>query len=127
MNILMLAYLGDSVYEVYIRKYLIDKNIVKVNTLQKEAIKLTSAKGQALYVTKMIEKEFLTKEELDLYYRGRNAKSKSSPKNTDIITYKIATGFETIIGELYLNNDIKRIEEIIAFICDSFEESNKSY
>jgi len=117
-NILSLAYLGDSVYEVYIRKYLINKGITKVNNLQKEAVSFVSAKAQASFVTKMLEEDFLTKDEIDIFLRGRNHKSHSSPKNTDIITYKYSTGFEAIIGYLTIKNNNKRIEEIIEYIIE---------
>ena len=66
INVLALAYLGDSIYEVYIRKYLIDNGIVNVNELQKEAIKYVSAKGQAYYTNKLIEDELLNEEELSV-------------------------------------------------------------
>lgn len=116
-NILVLAYLGDSVFEIIVRKYLIDQGINKVKNLQKEAIKYVSAKGQCSFVTKLIEENKLSSEELEIFYRGRNHKSNSHPKNTDIITYKYATGFEAIIGYLYLKNDFKRIEEIGELLC----------
>ncbi len=110
MNALVLAYLGDSVYELYIREYLIQKGIVKVKELQKECIQYVSAKNQ----TKILEKiqPMLTEEEEQIVKHGRNAKSHKAPKNTDILTYKYATGFETLIGYLYMNNQ-KRLEEII--------------
>lgn len=117
-NVLVLAYLGDGVYEVYIRKYLVDKKISKLNILQKEAIKYVSAKGQCELVTNLINSNFLTNEELNVFKRARNHKSNSHPKNTDIITYKYATGFEAVIGYLFINNNIKRIEEIINFCLE---------
>lgn len=116
INILALAYLGDSVYEVYIRKYLIDQGIQKVNELQEKAIKYVSAKGQAYYLNMLLDDKMLTEEEIDIVHRGRNHKSHKSPKNTDVNTYKWATGFEALIGYLYLNNKINRIEEIIKYI-----------
>ena len=116
-NILVLAYLGDSVFEIMVRKYLIEQGINKVDKLQKEAIKYVSAKGQCRFVTNLIEENKLTNEELEIFYRGRNHKSNSHPKNTDIITYKHATGFEAIIGYLYLKNDFKRIKEIGELLC----------
>ena len=116
-NVLVLAYLGDSVFEIIVRKYLIDQGINKVNALQKEAIKYVSAKGQCSFVTKLIEDNKLTSDELEIFYRGRNHKSNSHPKNTDIITYKYATGFEAIIGYLYLKKDYKRIQEIGELLC----------
>lgn len=118
VNALTLAYLGDSVYEVYIRKYLISKGIAKVNNLQKEAIKYVSAKGQCKFVTLMLEENFLTQSEIDVFHRARNYKTTSHPKNTDIITYKYATGFEAVIGYLSLYNDINRIEEIINYCIE---------
>ncbi len=116
INVLALAYLGDSVYEVYIRKYLIEQGIVNVNELQESAIKYVSAKGQASYLNMLLEDNILTQEEIDIVHRGRNHKSHKSPKNTDINTYKQATGFETLIGYLYLDNKIDRINDIIKYI-----------
>ena len=113
MNALVLAYLGDGVYEIYIRKHLIDKGIVKVDLLQKEAIKYVSAKSQSNFIKKLLDNNFLKEDEIDIYLKGRNHKSNHKPKNTDIITYKTATGFEAIIGYLYLQNNITRIKEII--------------
>lgn len=113
LNPLALAYLGDSVYEVYIRKNLIDKGYVKVNDLSKEAIKYVSAKSQTDLLNKLIDKNFLTEDELEIVRRGRNAKSHKAPKNTDIVTYKYATGFECLIGYLYLQKNNDRINKII--------------
>lgn len=125
INVLALAYLGDSVYEVYIRKYLISKKIVNVNELQKEAIKYVSAKGQAYYLDNLLENNKLTEEEISVILRGRNHKSHKAPKNTDIRTYKLATGFETLIGYLYINNLNDRIKEIIDYILEiNYEENN---
>ena len=118
MNVLVLAYLGDSIFEVYIRKLLVEQGISKVDKLQKEAVKYVSAKGQAKFVTKLIDNNFLTEEELEVFYRARNHKSSRHPKNTDIITYKYSTGFEAIIGYLYLNNKIDRIRDIIDFVVE---------
>lgn len=118
MNVLALAYLGDSIYEVYIRNFLINKGISKVDKLQKEAIKYVCAKAQALFVSKLIDNNFLDDVELEIFYRARNHKSNRHPKNTDIITYKFSTGFEAIIGYLYLDNKIDRIRDIIDFVME---------
>lgn len=115
-NVLALAYLGDSVYEVYIRDYLISTGIEKVKKLQEEAIKYVSAKNQAKFLNMLLDKNFFNEVELEILYRARNHKGSRHPKNTDIITYKHSTAFEAVIGYLYLENDIKRIEEIIKFI-----------
>lgn len=109
---LVLAYLGDTVYESYIREYLIRDNCnKKVNELHKTAIKYSNAKAQASIIHAMID-EF-TEEETRIYKRGRNQKSNTSPKNSDIIDYKYATGFEALIGYLYLKDDKERLEYII--------------
>ena len=110
---LVLAYLGDTVYESYVREYLIRKNInKKVNDLHKSAIKYVNAKAQAT-VIHAIEEE-LTEDEERIYKRGRNQKSHTSPKNADIIDYKNATGFEALIGYLYLSEDNERLKYIIS-------------
>lgn len=113
INSLVLAYLGDTIYEDYIREYLIKKRINNVNELQKEAIKYVSAKAQCQYLKKLINQDFFTDEELTIIKRARNHKNNSHPKNCDILTYKYATGFEALIGYLKLENNINRINEII--------------
>ena len=116
VNVLVLAYLGDAVYEIYIRKHLINKGIGNVNDLQTEAIKYVSASSQAKYLTEMMDNNFLTEEEIDIAKRARNYKSSSHPKNCDIITYKHATGLEALIGYLEMDNNKERIDEIMNFI-----------
>lgn len=115
-NSLTLAYLGDSIYEVYIREYLIKKGIVKVNNLQHEAINYVSANSQRKILENLINDNYLTEDELTVMNRARNHKGTRHPKNTDIITYKYATALEAIFGYLYLEHNIKRIEEIINYI-----------
>ena len=116
VNVLVLAYMGDTVYEDYIRKYLINKGIGNVNDLQTKSIEYVSAKAQAKFMDKLINNNILLEDELNVYKRARNYKTTSHPKNTDIITYKIATGFEAIIGYLEFINRENRIEEIINYI-----------
>lgn len=116
INVLVLAYLGDAIYEVYIREYLIKQGINKVNDLQNEAIKYVSAKGQARYLDELIQSSFFTEEEIDVIKRARNSKSGSHPRNTDILTYKHATAFEALLGYLYFSKRQERIEEIINYI-----------
>ncbi|MDU2110929.1 MAG: ribonuclease III domain-containing protein [Clostridiales bacterium] len=112
MSPLVLAYLGDTVYESYIREHLIRQNINrKVNNLHKLAINYVKAKAQS-DIIHSIEDE-LTEEEQRIYKRGRNQKSHTAPKNADIIDYKYATGFEALIGYLYLSEDKERLEYIV--------------
>lgn len=116
VNVLVLAYMGDTVYENYVRHYLIDKGIGNVNDLQTESLKYVSAKSQARYIQDMINGNFLDDRELDIVKRARNYKTTSHPKSCDIITYKYATGLEALVGYLYLDNNIERINEIMNFI-----------
>lgn len=116
INVIALAYLGDSVYEVYIRDMLIRRGIQKVELLQKEAVRYVSARGQAGILSNLMDNNLLSDEELDVVKRGRNYKRSSHPKNTDIITYKMSTGFEALIGYLYLNNNFERLREILKYI-----------
>lgn len=116
INVITLAYLGDAIYEAYIRENLIKQGIAKVEELQKVATKYVSAKGQAKILTDLLENNILTLEEIEIVKRGRNYKRSSHPKHTDIITYKLSTGFETLIGHLYLSKNINRLEEILKSI-----------
>ena len=116
INILALAYLGDSVYELEIRNYFIKKGINKVNNLQKKALEYVSAKNQCKYINYLMDNNILSEEELDYVKRGRNAKVFSHPKNTDIVTYKWATALECLFGYLYLKKDFNRIDFLIRII-----------
>lgn len=115
INIIALAYLGDSIYEVYIRENLLKNGFCKVDDMQKEAVNYVSAKAQSKILDDMIGSNFLNEEEVDVVKRGRNYKRSIHPKNTDIITYKKSTGFEALIGYLYLK-DRDRLKEILSFI-----------
>jgi ribonuclease-3 family protein len=106
---LQLAYIGDSVYELLVRTYLVTKGI-SVKDLHKATTNYVKAKAQAKFVHELEEK--LTEKEKLIIKKGRNAKSNTSPKNTDIIDYKYATGFECLFGYLYLMNQDERIKEL---------------
>lgn len=116
VNVLVLAYLGDTIYENYVRHFLVKNGISNVNDLQKAAIKYVSAVAQAGFLTKMIDEEFLSEEEINVVKRARNYKTTSHPKNCDIVTYKYATGLEALIGYLDLKNENMRIDEIMKYI-----------
>ena len=121
MSPLVLAYLGDTVYESYVREHIIKNNINdKVNALHKQAVKYVNAKAQS-YVIHEIEAE-LTEEEMRIYKRGRNQKSNTSPKNADIVDYRHATGFEALIGYLYLDKKTERLEYIVDKAINLIEE-----
>ena len=115
INVQILALLGDAVFSLYIREKLLTIGINDPNILQKKSIEYVSAKGQVKILNNLINNNILTEEEISIVKRGRNNKKDNHPKNTDIITYKLSTGFETLLGELYLNNKI-RLKEILNLI-----------
>ena len=116
INVLVLAYLGDTIYENYVRRFLIKSGLGNVNDLQKEAVNYVSAKSQADFLMKLLDEGFLTDEEVIVVKRARNYKTTSHPKNCDIVTYKYATGLERLIGYLDLENRNDRIDEIMKYI-----------
>ena len=116
LNALVLAYLGDSIYEIYIRKYLVSKGIAKVKDLQKESIKYVSASSQANFLKEMMDNNYFNNEELKIIMNARNHKNNHKPRNCDIITYKYATGLEALIGYFYFENKKNRIDDIMKYI-----------
>ncbi|MCA5014207.1 MULTISPECIES: Mini-ribonuclease 3 [unclassified Enterococcus] len=113
LNGLALAYVGDAIYEIYIRDYLVEQGQTKPNTLHRMATHYVSAKAQAFLIQAMLEEKILNETEETMYKRGRNAKSHTSAKNADITTYRIATGFESLMGYLHLTKQTERLEELI--------------
>jgi ribonuclease III family protein len=123
LNALALAYMGDAVLEQRIREHLILSGRAKPNTLHKEATSYVSAKAQSMIVHRMMDEQFLTEDELATFRRGRNAKSGSVPKNTDVRTYRNSSGFEAILGSLYLSGALERANEIIDYAIQIVEQS----
>lgn len=113
LNGLALAYVGDAIYEIYIRDYLIRQGQTKPNMLHRMATQYVSAKGQCYLMQEMLTANLLSDEEITMYKRGRNAKSHTSAKNADITTYRIATGFESLMGYLHLTNEKERLEFLV--------------
>lgn len=116
LNVLALAYIGDAVYEIYVRDYLLSQNIVKVKELQANSVKYVSAKAQSKILEEMLDKNFFTEDEIAIIKRARNNKGKSHPKNTDIITYKYATGMEALVGYHHLAGNKQREKEIMNYV-----------
>ena len=108
---LTLAYIGDAIYDLVIRTYIVEHGNAPVNKLHKQVVKLVQASAQAnLY---HIIQDMLTEEEETIYKRGRNAKSFTSAKNADIVEYRTATGLEALFGYLYLTDQTVRLLELI--------------
>ena len=113
-----LAFLGDAVYELYVRRHVAESGLVHSDILHKMAVRYVSAEGQAKVIKVLMAGE-LTEDELTLVKRARNhkaspsKKTKASKHGGDIITDKLATAFEALLGELYLSGDTGRLEEIV--------------
>ena len=118
---LTLAYMGDCVYELTIRTLLVNKGNAPVNKLNKKSSDLAKAPTQSKMINLLVEEGFLTEEENAVYKRGRNAKSFSTAKNATVSDYRRATGFEALIGWLYIKGDSKRALEIIRHAFDKLE------
>ena len=107
MPALTLAYLGDVVYEIEVRKYLIKQGIYKVDDLHKTAVTLVCANTQSEFISQI--KDDLTPEEESVFRRGRNAKGQHNPKGVSIAAYKLATGLEALVGYWYLKENYERL------------------
>ena len=123
INGIALAFEGDAVYSMYIRRHLIFQGLTKPNQLHREATKYVSAKAQANLISLMLEEGILTEKEEDIYKRGRNANSHTKAKNTDIVTYRMSTGFEAVTGYLHMTEAIERLEELIDWCIRKIEAS----
>ncbi|MFY9175152.1 MAG: ribonuclease III domain-containing protein [Peptococcia bacterium] len=117
---LVLAYIGDAVFELYVRMYLVAKGGVKVHNLNQDAANLVRASSQADFLRRL--EPVLSEEEKDIARRGRNAKSGTVPKNADLQQYRIATGFEALIGYLFLDKQEERLQYLLEYL---FTEENK--
>lgn len=123
LNALALAYMGDAVLEQKVREHLLLNGRAKPNRLHKEATHYVSAKAQSGIVHRLIEENFLTEEEVAVFKRGRNAKSGSVPKNTDVQTYRNSSGFEAVLGYLYLIKQYTRVNELVEYAIEIVEQS----
>ena len=104
--------MGDSAYEVYVRAHLLELGLTKPTRLQQVATHYVSAKAQAALIGLMIDDNYLTEEEMNIFKRGRNAKSYTKAKNTSVSTYRTSTGFEAVFGYLYLTEQQERVAEL---------------
>lgn len=122
-----LAYLGDAVYEVYIRRHLIKGGIVRPENLQRDATHYVSAKAQAGLFTILKQQNLLTEQELAIFKRGKNAKTHTKAKHTSLRTYQMSTGFEAIWGYLDLAGETERVEELTKWCIKTVENGEVKY
>lgn len=114
MNTTTLAYLGDAVFEVIVREKIVTEKPGDVDRAHHTAVRYVSAAGQAKAARAMVASGFLTEEEEQIYKRARNHRSMSRPQHADPRDYKVATGFEALLGFLYLSDERQRLREIAA-------------
>ncbi len=118
-----LAFIGDAYYELYIRKYCLNKGITNQKELHKECVKFVSAHAHALIYEKISENNILNDMEKNIFKRGRNHHFKSNRKNINPIEYAISSGFESLIGYLYLKEDFSRLDDLLKFAIEVIENN----
>lgn len=121
LNGIALAYLGDAVYEVFIRQHLLSKGLSKPTKLQRLATHYVSAKAQAALIELMEQEDLLTAEEWAYFKRGRNANSHTHAKHTSVLTYRISTGFEALMGYLQLSGQQERLATLAKWCIEQVE------
>ncbi len=119
INTTVLAYIGDGIYEVAIRKYIVSGGSPHIDVIHGQTVKYVKGESQAK-VLKVIM-EILSEEEILLVKRARNRKTISKPRNIDPVNYKLATAFEALIGYLYMTDQIERLDEIVRLSIDIIE------
>lgn len=121
--VLVLAYVGDAVYEVFVRAWIAGIKKVPVKQLHKISVTFVSASAQCASLMKVMPT--LSEREQEIVRRGRNTKTTSSPKNVNITEYRHATAFEVLIGYLYLSGQMERLNEIIDIVFDEEKENGE--
>ncbi len=117
----VLAYIGDAVYELYVRLHVAGVACAGSGELHRKSIKFVSARSQAEVMRRLLP--VLTTAEAAIYRRARNHQAGSMPKNADPVTYHIATGLEGLIGYLYLNGDRDRLDELMSLALGPGKEN----
>lgn len=107
-----LAFIGDAVMTLWIREKLVKEGYQKPNDLQKMTSHYVSAKAQAYYLQSLMDQGFFDEDEIEIIKRGRNAQTKTIAKNADVVTYRLATGFEAIVGYYYLSGQCGKLEKL---------------
>ncbi|MBF0713626.1 mini-ribonuclease [Gemella sp. GH3] len=123
LQALSLAYIGDSIYDIMAREYIMKNHLGKINDLHKRVSSIVSAKAQSKFMQTFLEQEILTDEELKIYSRAKNQKNNTKAKNATVMEYKLATGLEAVFGYLYLNRNFDRLEEVFSYIIEEYEKT----
>lgn len=117
----MLAFVGDAILSLQVRTYLVKQGINQAKVLQKMSVEFVCAKTQAQFMFYLLEQSYLTETELTIYRRGRNFKVESRPKNTDVVTYRQASGLEALWGYWYLTDNQTRLAELFTLLVEFVE------
>lgn len=107
-----LAFLGDAVLSLYVRQWLLEQGYRRSGDLQRLSVEFVSANAQARFMQTLLEDGGLTEEELDVYRRARNRTGGSRAKNADVVAYRVATGFEALLGWWYLTRNQERLDQV---------------
>jgi ribonuclease-3 family protein len=124
MSTTALAFLGDAVYEVYVRKYIVDTGIARADNMHREAVRFVNAGAQAVALGAMLDEEsgiVTDEDERALVRRARNRKTAVKPKNADPMDYKRATAFEALLGYYYVTEQTRKLEDAILFALNRTE------
>ena len=116
VNPVVLAFLGDAVYSLWVREQLVRSGEGKASEFQRAAARLESARGQSAYLEKILP--LFSEREEEIYRRGRNAKKATKSKNADAAEYNRSTGFEAVLGYLYLTGNYERVNELLSLLSD---------
>ena len=122
MQALTLSYIGDSIYDIMSREYVMKNHLGKINDLHKTVSTIVSARAQASFMENILNNSILTEQEEKIYNRAKNQKNNSKAKNASIMEYKLATGLEAVFGYLYLEKNFERLEEMFNYIIKLYEE-----
>lgn len=128
MNPVVLAFVGDAVYSLFVRAKLSEIKDGKPAQMQRAAAKVVSAKGQSSFLAELLP--LLTEEEEEIYRRGRNAKKATKSKNASAVDYNRSTGLEAVFGYLYLTGETARLNELLSALPETLftlEEAPKYY
>ena len=117
MNPVVLAFLGDAVYSLWVRERLVRSGAGKAAEFQRAASKIVSARGQSAFLENVLP--LLTEEETEIFKRGRNAKKPTKSKSATAAEYNRSTGFEAVIGFLHLTGQSARIEKLLSYIDET--------
>ena len=124
LNANILAYIGDAIYDLHIREKIVAKGTSDVSKAHRIAIRYVSCDGQSYAARQLMKSGFLTEDEIVILKRARNHRTMSRPKNADPRDYKVATGFEALIGYLHLTGSDDRVREIVDEAVRLVEEKN---